>query len=100
MSTQLQIRPVVPSDAQLWRSLRCQLWPEANEEVPWSWHDYNLIVSLSMLEYLPQQQLISELSGLRSRLAASGKILVIITRKTPETYLLVERLYVDNLKSQ
>ncbi len=32
MSKRLQIRPVIPSDAATWRSLRCKLWPDGAED--------------------------------------------------------------------
>ena len=40
--------------------------------------------------YLPKHDLPRALAGLRRRLAASGHILVVITRKTPETKVLIE----------
>ena len=58
--------------------------------LPPSWTDYNLILSASMLEYLPKQDLPCALEGLRTRLASNGHILVVITRKTPETKALIE----------
>jgi aminoglycoside 6'-N-acetyltransferase I len=32
MPDRLQIRPVVPSDAEVWRRLRCKLWPDGNND--------------------------------------------------------------------
>ena len=60
------------------------------EALPPSWTNYDLIVSASMLEYLPKQELPLALAGLHARLAADGNILVMITRKTPETRLFIE----------
>src|SRR5262249_2615154 len=62
----------------------------ALETLPPSWTDYDLILSASMLEYLPKQDLVRALAGLRARLAPDGHILVMITRKTPETKVLIE----------
>ena len=62
----------------------------ALEALPPSWTNYDLIVSASMLEYLPKQNLPRALAGLRARLAPDGHILVMITRKTPETKVLID----------
>jgi hypothetical protein len=32
MPQRLQIRPVIPSDAATWHSLRCKLWPDGVED--------------------------------------------------------------------
>jgi cyclopropane fatty-acyl-phospholipid synthase-like methyltransferase len=60
------------------------------ETLPASWTNYDLILSASMLEYLPKQSLPLALVGLRARLAPDGHILVVITKKTPETKVLIE----------
>ena len=60
------------------------------ESLPQSWKDYDLVISASMLEYLPKQDLPRALAGLRARLARDGHILVMITRKTPETKVFIE----------
>jgi len=65
----------------------------ALETLPPSWTNYDLIISASMLEYLPRQDLPRALAGLRARLTAGGHILVVITRKTPETKVLIEWLW-------
>lgn len=65
----------------------------ALETLPPSWTDYDLILSASMLEYLPKQDLPHALAGLRARLASEGRILVVITRKSPETKVLIEWLW-------
>jgi len=62
----------------------------ALETLPPSWTDYDLILSASMLEYLPKQDFPRALAGLRARLALDGHILVMITRKTPETKVLID----------
>jgi ubiquinone/menaquinone biosynthesis C-methylase UbiE len=62
----------------------------ALETLPASWTNYDLILSASMLEYLPRQNLPLALLGLRARLAPDGHILVVITKKTPETKVLIE----------
>jgi cyclopropane fatty-acyl-phospholipid synthase-like methyltransferase len=65
----------------------------ALEKLPSSWTNYDLILSTSMLEYLPKQELPRALKGLRARLAKDGHLLVMITRKTPETKVLIEWLW-------
>jgi len=62
----------------------------ALDTLPDSWTDYDLILSASMLEYLPKQDLPRALDGLRARLAPNGHMLVVISRKSPETKLLIE----------
>jgi cyclopropane fatty-acyl-phospholipid synthase-like methyltransferase len=62
----------------------------ALENLPPSWMNYDLILSASMLEYLPRQDLPRALAGLRARLAQTGSLLVVVTRKTPETKVLIE----------
>src|SRR5215831_17378468 len=60
------------------------------DTLPPSWTEYYLILSASMLEYLPKQELARAREVLRARLAQGGSILVVITRKTPETKVLIE----------
>jgi cyclopropane fatty-acyl-phospholipid synthase-like methyltransferase len=60
------------------------------ETLPTSWINYDLILSASVLEYLPRRDLSRALAGLRARMSRGGRILVMITRKTPETKVLVE----------
>jgi cyclopropane fatty-acyl-phospholipid synthase-like methyltransferase len=60
------------------------------ERLPTSWINYDLILSASVLEYLPRRDLPRALAGLRARMSRGGRILVMITRKTPETKVLVE----------
>jgi cyclopropane fatty-acyl-phospholipid synthase-like methyltransferase len=62
----------------------------ALETLPSSWTGYDLIISASMLEYLAKEDLPRALAGLRARLAPDGYIVIMITRKTPETKVLVE----------
>jgi SAM-dependent methyltransferase len=56
----------------------------ALDTLPPSWTNYDLILSASMLEYLPKQDLPRALEALRARVP-NGRILIVITRKTPET---------------
>ena len=43
-----------------------------------------------MLEYVPKRDLPRALAGLSARLTPDGHILVMITRKTPETKVLID----------
>lgn len=63
----------------------------ALETLPPSWTNYDLVSSASMLEYLPRHDLPRALAGLRARMAPDGRIFVMITRKTLETKILIER---------
>lgn len=60
------------------------------EVLPSSWNDYDLILSTSMLEHLPKEELPSALSALRSRLAQNGALLVVVTRRNLMTKFLIE----------
>lgn len=62
----------------------------ALETLPSSWTNYDVVLSASMLEYLPKQEFPRALAGLHARLRPGGRILVLITRKTPETKVLIE----------
>jgi SAM-dependent methyltransferase len=62
----------------------------ALDTLPSSWTDYDLILSASMFEYLPKRDFPRALDGLRARLEPGGHMLVVITRKPPETRALIE----------
>lgn len=53
-----------------------------DEQLPPSWRGYDLIVCAAMLEHLPAAMLPAALAGLRARLAAGGRILVVVTRRS------------------
>jgi 2-polyprenyl-3-methyl-5-hydroxy-6-metoxy-1,4-benzoquinol methylase len=61
------------------------------ERLPESWRDYDLILSASMLEYIPRDRLPEALAELRSRLADGGRLLLLMTRRNWITRALVER---------
>lgn len=50
------------------------------EGLPQDWTEYDLIVSASMLEYIPRQRLPEALRALRDRLADGGRLLVFMTK--------------------
>jgi len=60
------------------------------QTLPPSWRNYDLVLSTSMLEYLKKQDLSRALAGLRERMAPDGRIMVMITRRTPEAKILIE----------
>src|SRR6266446_2568503 len=62
----------------------------ALDQLPQSWIDYDLILSASMLEYLPKNELPIALAELRKRLSPNGSLLVVITKKSPEAKILIE----------
>jgi ubiquinone/menaquinone biosynthesis C-methylase UbiE len=67
--------------------------------LPASWRGYDLIVSASMLEYLPRPRLAEALGGLRSLLASGGSLVLWITRRNWLTRPLIGRWWKSNLYS-
>lgn len=53
-----------------------------NEQLPGEWTGYDLILCASMMEYVPRSQLVPVLAALRARLAPSGHLQLIVTRKS------------------
>ncbi|MBD3647873.1 MAG: class I SAM-dependent methyltransferase [Pseudomonadales bacterium] len=69
-------------------------------DLPPSWSDYDLIVSASMLEYIPKEAFAEVLGGLRSRLSKGGRLVLFMTRKNWLTKMLIERLWSANRYSK
>jgi ubiquinone/menaquinone biosynthesis C-methylase UbiE len=65
--------------------------------LPASWNDYDLIVSASMLEYLPRTELAAGLRGLRLLLRQGGSFVLFITRRNWLTRPLIGRWWQSNL---
>ena len=65
--------------------------------LPSGWCDYDLVVSASMLEYVPRAQLVGALKELRALLAQDGQLVLFITRRNPLTRLLIGRWWQSNL---
>ena len=61
------------------------------------WTDYDLVVSASMLEYIPRERLAEALAGLRSKLATGGHLLLFITKRNWITRPLVGWWWRSNL---
>lgn len=58
--------------------------------LPEGWTGYDFVISTSMLEYLPREQLPHALSALRVRMALGARMLVVITSKSPVTKVMIE----------
>ena len=67
------------------------------DTLPAGWADYDLIVSASMMEYVPRDRLADALRGLRARLTTDGRLVLFMTRRNPFTRLLVGRWWKSNL---
>ena len=67
------------------------------QALPPSWNDYDLIVSASMLEYLPRTRLAAGLRGLRLLLRDGGTFVLFITRRNWLTRPLIGRWWQSNL---
>jgi SAM-dependent methyltransferase len=67
------------------------------ETLPDSWRSYDLIVSASMLEYLPPGKVAAALGGLRARLAPGGRLILFITRRNWLMRPLIGRWWQGNL---
>ena len=65
--------------------------------LPASWRDYDLVVSASMLEYLPRDRFVDALAGLRGRLKEGDSFVLFVTRRNPLTRLLIGRWWASNL---
>ena len=67
------------------------------DRLPASWKGYDLVVSASMLEYVPRDRLAEALAGLRGLLAPEGRFVLFITRRNWLTRPLIGRWWQGNL---
>lgn len=67
------------------------------EWLPAHWHDYDLVVSASMLEYVPRDRFAEALTGLRARLRPGGRFTLFVTSRNPLTRLLIGKWWASNL---
>lgn len=67
------------------------------EALPPSWTGYDLIVSASMMEYLPRPSLPDALAGLKARLNPGGSLVLFITRRNWLMNLMIGRWWESNL---
>jgi ubiquinone/menaquinone biosynthesis C-methylase UbiE len=51
------------------------------EALPAGWNDYDLVVSASMLEYVPRDRFADALAGLRGLLRPSGRFVLFVTKR-------------------
>jgi SAM-dependent methyltransferase len=65
--------------------------------LPSDWTGYDLIVSASMMEYLPRDRLADALAGLRGRLNDDGRLVLFITRQNRLTDPLIGRWWDSNV---
>jgi cyclopropane fatty-acyl-phospholipid synthase-like methyltransferase len=84
------------------RGIRTIRLAEANvlalEALPPEWRDYDLIVSASMLEYVPRECFVAALAGLRAPLRDGGRFVLFITRRNPLTRIIIGRWWQSNLR--
>jgi len=67
------------------------------DALPADWRDYDLVVSASMLEYVPRERFAGALRELGDRLKEGGRFVLFITRRNPFTRLLIGRWWQSNL---
>ena len=67
------------------------------DDLPPTWSGYDLVVSASMMEYLPRERIVEALAGLRGRLAEDGALVLFMTRRNPLTRLMIGRWWASNL---
>jgi len=67
------------------------------DALPASWRDYDLVVSASMLEYVPRERFVDALRGLRERLMHGGHFVLFMTRRNPLTRVMIGRWWQSNL---
>jgi len=67
------------------------------DELPTGWADYDLIVTASMLEYVPRERLAEALAGLRRKLGNNGRLVLFITKRNWLTRPLVGWWWRSNL---
>lgn len=67
------------------------------DALPASWRDYDLVVSASMLEYVPRARFAAALAGLRQRLRPGGTLVLFVTRRNFLMHFLIGRWWQSNL---
>jgi SAM-dependent methyltransferase len=69
----------------------------ALDVLPPDWTAYDLVVSASMLEYVPRDRFVEALRALRGRLRDGGRFILFMTRRNPLTRVLIGRWWASNL---
>lgn len=59
------------------------------DTLPTTWTNYDLIVTASMLEYVPRERLSDALAAFRTRLGDSGRLVVFVTKQNWLTRLMI-----------
>ncbi len=67
------------------------------ETLPTQWHDYDLVVTASMLEYVPRESLPKAVAGLLERVKPGGKMIWILSGNTPLMKFIVGWFWRGNL---
>jgi cyclopropane fatty-acyl-phospholipid synthase-like methyltransferase len=70
------------------------------DALPTAWANYDLIVTASMLEYVPRERLSEALAALRGRLADGGCLVVSITKRNWLTRLMIGWWWESNVYSK
>ena len=66
-------------------------------KLPDGWSNYDLVVSASMLEYVPRGKFVDALHELKDRLKPGGTLTLFITRRNPAMWLLIGLWWASNL---
>ena len=67
------------------------------DALPATWNGYDLMISASMLEYVPRERLVEALAALRARLRHGGGFVLFMTRRNALTRLMIGRWWASNL---
>jgi SAM-dependent methyltransferase len=67
------------------------------DALPEAWSGYDLVLTASMLEYIPRDRLADALRGLRTRLTPGGRLLLFITKRNWLTRPMIGRWWRSNL---
>lgn len=83
------------------RSIQAIELVEANvlalDALPAAWRDYDLVVSASMLEYVPRERFVDALRGLCERLRDGGRFVLFMAGRNPLTHIMIGRWWQSNL---
>ncbi len=67
------------------------------ETLPEAWGDYDLVVTVAMLEYIPRRSLHKAVAGLLGRLKPGGKMVLFLSGRTPLMRFFLGWLWRSNL---
>jgi ubiquinone/menaquinone biosynthesis C-methylase UbiE len=69
------------------------------DALPAGWRDYDLVVTASMLEYVPRDRFVDALKGLRGLLSRDGRFVLFMTKRNWLTRPLIGRWWDSHLYS-